>query len=218
MSPTARVQSSSAPTRSIIRLRKEQLLPNPWNPNRMTAQMYAKLLESVQLYGQIDPLLVRENGYFYEIIDGEHRFRVQSDLGYEEFDCVNLGAVNDATAKKLTVIANELHGQADPTQMGDLLAEIMQLTSLEDLLVALPYSEDVLAGFLGTDALPDLPGMDSPAPSQGETSKEAWVERLYRLPKDVALVLDEAIEKAKNGDEIENWQALERVAADYLGS
>lgn len=218
MSPTAQRQSSSAPTHSLIRLRKEQLLPNPWNPNRMTAQMYAKLLESMQLYGPIDPLLVRENGYFYEIIDGEHRFRVASDLGHEEFDCVNLGKIDDATAKKLTVIANELHGQADPTQMGDLLAEIMQLTSLEELLVALPYSEDVLAGFLGTDVLPDLPGMDSPAPSQGETSKEAWVERLFRLPQNAALVLDEAIEKAKDGDDIENWQALERVAADYLGS
>jgi hypothetical protein len=38
------------------------------------------------------------------------------------------------------------------------------------------------------------------------------------LPDEVNLVLDEAIEKAKDGDEIEDWQALERVAADFLAN
>jgi hypothetical protein len=31
-------------------------------------------------------------------------------------------------------------------------------------------------------------------------------------------VVDEAIEKAKDGEEIEQWQGLERVAAEYLAS
>jgi hypothetical protein len=38
------------------------------------------------------------------------------------------------------------------------------------------------------------------------------------MPKEVALVIDEALEKAKDGEEIEQWQALERIAADYLAS
>lgn len=214
---------SATSTAEVISVPKAVLIPNPWNPNRMTAQAYAKLLESIATYGFIDPLLIREKDssreyQTYEIVGGAHRFQAGTDLGMTEFPCVNLGVVPDATAKKLTIIDNELHGQADPTRMGDLLAEILQLTSLDDLLVALPYSEDVLAGYLNTDALPDLPGLDSPAPSPGDTSKEAWVERLYRLPKSVAVVLDEAIEKAKDGDDIENWQALERIAADYLGT
>lgn len=208
--------SSVTPTSEVIPAAK--LRKNPWNPNRMTAAMYAKILESLELYGFIDPLLVRKIELdVYEIIDGEHRFTGGCDLGMTEFPCVNLGMIDDAKAKKLTIIANELHGQADPGRMGDLLTDIMKLTSLDDLIVALPYDESVLAGFMGSAApLPKLEPLPKPAPST--ESKEPWAERLFKMPKSVALVVDEAIEKAKDGEEIESWQALERVAADYLAS
>lgn len=218
MSPTAQLQSSRL-TPSNITIAREKLLPNPWNPNRMTGVMYAKALESIQLYGFIDPLLVRQvSDTIYQIIDGEHRFRAGSDLGMTEFSCVSLGEVSDIDAKKLTIVMNELHGQADPTRMGDLLNEILSLTSMEELLEALPYTEDILAGFLGVTELSPLPEFEgTPAPPPGEF-KEPWVERLYKLPKTAALVVDEAIEKAKDGDPMENWQGLERVAAEYLAS
>lgn len=217
MSPTAPAPSSRL-TPSNITVLRDKLLPNPWNPNRMTGVMYAKALESIQLYGFIDPLLVRQiSATHYQIVDGEHRFRAGCDLGMTEFPCVSLGDVPDEVAKKLTIVMNELHGQADPTKMGDLLNEILQSSSMEDLLVALPYSEDILSGFLGVPELSPLPGLENPpAPAPGD--KEPWVERLYKLPKTAALIVDEAIEKAKDGDPVENWQALERVAADYLAS
>lgn len=216
MSLTAPSRSSKGPpTTELINYR--YIRPNPWNPNRMTSQMYAKEIESIATYGFIDPLLVREIGpNDYQIIDGEHRFDGGRSLGMEEFPCVNLGVVPDPDAKKLTIVMNELHGQADAGKLGDLLGEILQDTSLEELLVALPYTEDVLAGYLGT-ALPPLPELETPAPAPG-ASPEPWVERLYKLPKTAALVVDEALEKAKDGEAVENWQALERVAADYLAS
>ena len=218
MSPTAPPRSSRL-TPSNVTIAREKILPNPWNPNRMTGVMYAKALESIQLYGFIDPLLVREIGAtHFQIVDGEHRFRAGSDLGLMEFPCVNLGLIDDTTAKKLTIVMNELHGQADPTKMGDLLNEILSLTSMGELLEALPYTEDILAGFLGVSELSPLPELGTPpAPAPGD-NKEPWVERLYKLPKTAALVVDEAIEKAKDGDPVENWQALERVAAEYLAS
>lgn len=219
MSPTALLPSSRL-TPSNITIAREKILPNPWNPNRMTGVMYAKALESIELYGFIDPLLVRQvSESIYQIIDGEHRFRAGSDLGMIEFPCVSLGEVSDTDAKKLTIVMNELHGQADPTRMGDLLNEILTLTSMDELLQALPYTEDILAGFLGVTDLTPLPGLgEPPDPQASGDFKEPWVERLYKLPKTAALVVDEAIEKAKDGDELENWQGLERVAADYLAS
>jgi len=194
---------------------RDRLVPNSWNPNRMTASMYAKALESIQTYGFIDPLLVREQHYdLFQIIDGEHRFRAGCDLGMSAFPVVNIGLIDDAKAKKLTIVMNELHGQADPVRMGDLLNEILSLTSLEELMVALPYEPDMLAGFVD---LPELPVM-AEKPVNTTESKEPWAERLFKMPKSVALIVDEAIEKAKDGEELESWQALERVAADYLAS
>lgn len=183
----------------------------------MTAAMYAKAIESITLYGFVDPLTVRDVGQFrYQIIDGEHRFNAGRDLGMTEFPCIIISGLSDMQAKKLTIVMNELHGQADPGRMGDLLTEILSASSMEELLVGLPYDESILAGFIGLPELPSLPEL--PKPKDPDESKEVWVERLYRMPKSVSLVIDEALEKAKDGEEIEPWQALERVAAEYLAS
>ena len=209
--------SRTTPTTELIEAK--YLRPNPWNPNRMTALMRTKARESIERYGFIDPLLVREVGARdYQIIDGEHRFDEGKALGMTEFPCVNLGLIEDADARKLTIVMNELHGQADPTKLGDLLNDILLDTGLTELLVAMPFEEKVLAGYLQTP-LPSLPPLERPSsPAEGASDKVAWVERLYRMPKDAALVVDEALEKAKDGEDVEQWQALERVAADYLAS
>lgn len=190
---------------------------NAWNPNRMTAAMYAKAVESIKLYGFVDPLTVRPIGSFYEIIDGEHRFKAAVDLGYTELPCTIINGLTDAQAKKLTIVMNELHGQADPGKLGDLLADILDMTGLAELKIALPYDDSVLAGYLKQDPLPALPDLPSMKRSD-EGSTDPWVERMFRMPKSVALVIDEAIEKARGGEDLEAWQGLERVAADYLGS
>jgi ParB-like nuclease domain len=206
--------SSSATT--FTELDAAVISKNPWNPNRMTAAMFAKALESISLYGFIDPLTVRHLGEnLYQIIDGEHRYDAGIALGMDRFPCTVIEGLSDAQAKKLTIVLNELHGQADPGKMGDLLADILALTSLDDLLVALPYDEPVLAGFLQS-VMPTTP-LEPLARSESE-SKEPWAERLFKMPKTVALIVDEAIEKAKDGEEIETWRALERVAADFLAS
>lgn len=215
MSTTVRARPSRATPSSEI-IDAKYLVTNPWNPNRMTKAMRAKARESIETYGFIDPLLVREIGHHdYQIIDGEHRFDEGKALGMTEFPCVNLGLIDDADAKKLTIVMNELHGQADPDKLGDLLTDILAGSSLEELMVALPYDEAVLAGYLGT--MPELPSISTPAKAD-PADKTVWVERLYRMPKEAALVVDEAIEKCKDGDEVEQWQALERIAADYLAS
>lgn len=215
--------SSATPTTKYQVIDGRSIVPNPWNPNRMTVAMYAKTLESIQEYGFVDPLTVREldgpvtQRTRYQIIDGENRWRAGSDLGIPDFDCIVISGLTDAQAKKLTIVMNELHGQADPTKMGDLLTEILADSSIDEMLRALPYDESVVAGFLGK--MPELPPLVTPpAPSTPGESKEPWTERLFKMPKSVALIVDEALEKAKDGEEIETWQALERVAADYLGS
>jgi ParB-like chromosome segregation protein Spo0J len=209
--------SNETPTTRFDVAPRELLVPNPWNPNKMTAVMYGKAIESIDLYGFIDPLLVREQGGLFQIIDGEHRFRAGCDLGMQNFPVIIIDGLSDTSAKKLTIVMNELHGQADPTKMGDLLNEILSSSSLDDLLVGLPYDESILSGYLGVDALPPLEPVPPLAPGDS-SSKTQWVERLFRMPKEVALIVDEAIEKAKDGEEIEAWQALERVAAEYLAS
>lgn len=220
---TIQSPSSSAALKTRHRiLHKSSLSANPWNPNRMTQAMRAKLVESIHEYGMVDPLTVRPidddlAGQHYEILDGEHRFNVAVDEGIDKFDCIEIEGLTEAQARKLTIVMNELHGQADPGKLGDLLADILDMTGLAELKIALPYDDSVLAGYLKQDPLPALPDLPSMKRSD-EGSTDPWVERMFRMPKSVALVIDEAIEKARGGEDLEAWQGLERVAADYLGS
>jgi hypothetical protein len=188
----------------------------------MTRFMRDKAIESIKEYGFVDPLTVyAPEGYLlghYVIIDGEHRYDIGIDeFTMTEFPCVVVEGISDQEAKKLTVVLNELHGQADPIKLGDLLTDLVTDNGIEDLLVALPFTKDVVASFLD---LPDLPDM----PQENKEHHSAWVERLYRFPPDVVQVIDGAISKAQaeseinDSETIESWQALERICADFLAS
>lgn len=196
------------------------LQPNTWNPNKMNAFMYSKELQSIKDHGFIDPLTVRRLAADrYEIIDGEHRWRAARDLSYERVPCYVID-VDEVDAKKLTILLNELRGQAQPAELGALLKDLMTDGTVESLLEELPFTPEFVQGLVDLPPLPGLPG----APASGATSSGAdgpekrWVERLYRMPLAAAEVLGQAIERAKDGDAIEDWQALERIAADFLAS
>lgn len=194
--------------------------PNPWNPNKMAARDYARLIHDIQAFGFVDPVTVRphpqKKGDF-QIIDGENRWRAASDLGLDVF-YFDIGPVDDATAKKLTIALNELRGQYDPRQMGDLLNELLKDESPQQLLEQLPFTEEALAGLVGFKGF-DWKGLDKPQP--GDEKKERapqWVERTFRMPPDVAEVVDQALAHAHQMEPgITDIQALEMIAADFLG-
>lgn len=206
--------------------------PNPWNVNKMNAFQYAKLLESIELYGFFDPILARPCGQHgdLEIIGGYHRWLGAGDLGVDPLPFV-VKDMDDTTARRISLIDNELHGQADPGALGALLKDLVEDTSLSDSLAALPYTPEILRSLTGLSSLPPLPAAPSPPPgssSPGEgAANEKWVERTYRMPEGVAGVIDDAIAKARedfkrisgNPDwETSDFQALEVIAAEYLAS
>ena len=187
--------------------------PNSWNPNVMNDEMYRKELASIRKFGYVNPILVRNKGKGYEIIDGEHRWRALHQLGYEEAEVTLIEGLTDEEAKQLTIVLNETRGRANPEKLGALLKDLLGDVPKSDLLDVLPLSPidfDRLTGLDSFDwqGLGDVPEVDGTA--------KTWVERTYRLPKDAANVIDQAIAQAKEGEELPDWQALEAIAADFL--
>lgn len=209
----------SARPGDIVWVEPNHLQANSWNPNRMNAPMYAKELQSIKDHGFVDPVTAYDDGdYKYIIIDGEHRWRAAMDLGLKEIPVFLVDIDNENDAKKLTILLNELRGQALPEKMGDLLKDLMSSSSLEELLNELPYTEDMFRGFT---ELPPLTGLESAPPSvvpeQSEPERR-WVERLLRLPMSAAAIYDQAVARVKAGEpgDMEDWQAIEYICADYL--
>lgn len=146
------------------------IAPNNYNPNVMTERIYRAELESIAHFGFIDPITVREveAQQALAIIDGEHRWRAFGELRAKweigdlaefhhdllplfeanELPVVNLGALPDADAKKLTIILNETRGKANTVDLAALLAEIGAEIGGEALSVGLPYNPDELAQLL----------------------------------------------------------------------
>lgn len=172
--------------------------------------MYRKELASIRKFGFVDPVIVRERDSWYEIVDGEHRWRAAKELGYTEIPIYSIGDVSDADAKQLTIVLNETRGRSDSKRLGAVLKDLLESVPKTDLLDLLPYSPPVFDRLTGLDSLEEWD-----APSQLPAG--GWVERTYRLPKDAAEVLDEALAKARNGEEMADWQALEFLAAEFLG-
>ena len=125
--------------------------------------------------------------------------------------------VDDDAAKELTPILNELHGHADERKLGALLSDLMKRRDETQLRTLMPFSREKFDELVGVKPIDwDAIGKQRTA---NQTGTERWVERVFRMPAEVAQVIDEAIGKAKQEGSVDNdWQGLEIVCAEYMGS
>jgi ParB/RepB/Spo0J family partition protein len=104
----------------------KKLHPNPWNPNKMDDATLPADRQSIATYGFIDPITVRplqgKRGHF-QIIDGEHRWKIATEDKLPKVPVVVLD-LDDVAAKKLTIVLNETRGQADTVLLSALLNEL----------------------------------------------------------------------------------------------
>jgi ParB-like chromosome segregation protein Spo0J len=205
------VATTAAITKGTLAWIKPELLrPNGWNPNQMDAFMFDKELESLRRFGMASPVVVRDSNGF-EIIDGEHRWKAWMQLGQDSIPVWNVGPIPDIVAKQLSIVLNETRGSAEKQKLADLLQDLLKSETTESLIDVLPYSKEAFAELVNLPAF-DWEEFEKQTPRQ----VDSWVERIYRLPIEAAKVLDQAIERAKDGESIPDGVALERIAADYL--
>ena len=127
----------------------KKLHPNPWNPNKMDDATLAAERQSIATFGFIDPITVRpmpkKQGHF-QIIDGEHRWKIATEDKLATVPVVVL-ELDDTAAKKLTIVLNETRGQADTVLLSSLLNELAGELG-DDLGVALRWSGKELDSIL----------------------------------------------------------------------
>lgn len=134
--------------------------PNDWNPNKQNERALAAEKESILDHGFIVPVTVRPHptkSKTYQIIDGFHRWKVIGDVIANNLEGngniaeivktkqipVVVLDVDDANAKRLTIILNETRGRADMGELAILLGDL-QTELGDDLIRGLPYSQGQL--------------------------------------------------------------------------
>lgn len=141
-SSSARSDAGSRHTAHLVRVPLARLRPHPANANVMDQERLDKLAANIDREGNYPPLVVRphpEEAGCYQILDGHQRWQVLKHLGHEDALCY-VWPCDDRTALVLLATLNRLEGQDDPLKRAELLRELTQLASPEDLAQLLPES------------------------------------------------------------------------------
>lgn len=178
--------------------------------------MYARALESIKEHGFVDPVTVRTTAnHGIQIIDGEHRWKAAIDLDLGLIPIFDLGPITDHAAQKLTILMNELRGTPNQQKLSSLLKDLAGSEPIEALIESLPFTAESLKGMIGLDGF-EWPASLTPNERPEGEKREGFVERTYRMPKSAAEILDQALTKAKDGEDMADARALELIAADFL--
>lgn len=198
---------------TVTEIPVERLTPNPWNPNRMSDEMQAKLKAYIRREGFVEPLVVRQREDGYQILGGFHRWVIARELGYTHVPCVVVD-LDDRRAKILSVNLNEMKGQSLPNLLGNLIHDLSKELTLGDLETQLPYSIDELKDSLELLKIPD--GLEAFL-SDEAARQERGRPTILSFVVDDAGIVERAIEFAKSRHGIgTRGRALVELARSYL--
>lgn len=102
----------------------DDVIPNPWNPNVMDKATFEKEKNSIKELGFLGSILVRDYIGRYQILDGEHRWKVAKELGYTKIQVETMGEIDDKLAQTLTILINNLRGKDDIFKRAAILKEL----------------------------------------------------------------------------------------------
>ena len=191
----------------------EKLTPNPWNPNRMSEEMRAKLKAYIEREGFVEPLVVRPKGDRFEILGGFHRWQIAKQLAYETVPCVVVN-LDDRRAKVLSINLNEMKGQSLPNLLANLIHDLSKELTFSDLESQLPYSEAELRDSLELLKIPD--GLEAYLDEEAER-QERETPTILSFVVDDAETVERAIAKAQETSRGQTrGGALVDIAESYL--
>lgn len=197
------------------------IFPNPWNINSMAPADFEKLKASIDRYGLPFPVVVRPHPWEagkWQIVDGEHRWRAAGELGWERI-AITVVLYDDETAQEAGIVLNGLHGTPDETKLGSLLRSLAKKRDETELRAVMPFDRSRFDELMGELTSVDYGRIEKMQSKTSEDKPEAYVERVFRMPREVAEVVDEAVGKIKSDEQFEHdWQALEVMAADTMAS
>ena len=117
----------------------DKLIAHPGGPNRMSKRNFARLVRNIERTGQYEPLVVRQQGDCFQIINGRQRLEVLRQLGYENVDAV-VWDVDDVQTNILLCSLNRLKGTDVLGKKLALLERINCFMNAREMSKLLPYT------------------------------------------------------------------------------
>ena len=194
---------------NLLKVDIDKVHPNSWNPKELNTKEYENVKKSLEINGYAQPILVREDGDGFEIIDGQHRFLAAKELGYSEIYIYNAGQISDEDAKSMTIWM-QTQVPFDEIQLAPLVIELNKLD------IELPYEQEEIELFdkmldfdfnneYGGDGIED----DNDDSSEFETLQ-------IKMTSDQLTIVNDAIQFIVKEENVSEGRALELLCANGL--
>lgn len=203
---------------TLIELNK--IKPNDYNPNVVPEDILAKLRQEIGQKGLTQPIIVRSRGNAYEVIDGEHRWQICRDLGWQEIPCI-IQDFDDNEAKIKTLQLNYMRGLAVPIKLAHLIHDLSKEIKLEDLTKRLPYEQPQLVDNLELLKLPDNFGKELENKAKQEEQELPSVISFVVYSKQAEIIekaINIASQELPEGTKNSKALALETICAYFIAA
>jgi DNA modification methylase len=117
----------------IRKISVSQLNPAKYNPRKDLKPgdpEYEKLLRSVEEFGYVEPVIWNQRTG--NIVGGHQRFKVLTQLGYTDIDCVVVD-LDEQREKALNIALNKISGEWDIPKLADVLQDLEKNGFLVDI-------------------------------------------------------------------------------------
>ena len=113
----------------IIYVPIDSIIPNAYNPNKQSTHDFELLCRSITENGCTQPIIVQKATH--EIVDGEHRWRACSKLGFEEVPVVYT-TMSPEQMRIATLRHNRARGEENAELAADVLRYLVEGGFLEE--------------------------------------------------------------------------------------
>lgn len=171
----------------------EKLKPNSYNPNVMTDEQFKSLVQDFKENGFVgQPIIIDKNN---EIIDGEHRQKCAKYLGFEKVPVVRFNPKDEDHKKMITIGWNAKRGEFSPTKLAEIIQELNQKYTLDELSGKLGFNINQLKDTLAVSEV-SKEFMDKIKKEAEEINQEVPAVMNFAVSKGQEKVINEALELA----------------------
>jgi len=182
-----------------------RLVEHPDNANRQSRENFGKLVRNIERTGRYEPLVVRchpKKKEYYQVINGHHRLKALSKLGYEKAQCVVWDVDDDETDVLLSSL-NRLCGSDDVGRKARLLRRLSKQLGSVEVLKLLPGTRSQIER---------LVNIKMPRSVKNISSRAFANAAVFFLDDEQQRIVEQALSAAEAGSDIK-MRARRRAAA-----
>lgn len=120
----------------------DNIRPNPYNPNVMSADLFDALVNDIERYGIVKPIRVfKEGPQEYVIIDGEQRWRACKAVSIDKVPVI-VEDLSEFERKIMTINLDAVRSNLDIFELGKVFEKLREKYSEQEMRERLAYSSE----------------------------------------------------------------------------